>query len=87
MASNNHQQNETPTIASNSSSNAEFYDAESNDESETSCCVFKTVAEIEVTKISKEGNLKEEYCCARCGRSVEELIAREKLKQEGKCRN
>lgn len=83
MASNNHQQNETPTIASNSSSNTEFYDAESNDESE-SCCVFKSLAEIEITKITKEGNLKEEYCCAKCGRSVEELIAREKLKQEGK---
>ncbi|KAI8118660.1 protein SAND [Lucilia cuprina] len=79
MASSNHF--ETPTIASNSSSNAEFYDAESNDDSDT-CCVFKSLAEIEVTRITKEGKFTEEFCCAKCGRSVQELIDREKLKQE-----
>ncbi|KAM7354072.1 vacuolar fusion protein MON1 homolog [Cochliomyia hominivorax] len=73
---------ETPTIASNSSSNTEFYDAESNDEAD-SCCVFKTLAEIEINKVCRaEGNLQVEYCCAKCGRSLQGLIAREELKKE-----
>lgn len=76
MDSNN--QFETPTIESNYSSNTEFYDAESND----ACCVFKSLTEIEVVRTYKDG--KEESCCAQCGRSVQELVAREQLKHEGK---
>lgn len=81
MASNNNF--ETPTIASNSSSNTEFYDAESNDGNDT-CCVFKSLSEIEIINTTKDGALEEDFSCAKCGRSLKELMAKEKLKQKRK---
>lgn len=78
MASNHHIK-ETPTIPAESV-NAEYFDAESN--IEESCCAFKTLKEIEITKISKGGSLKDEYFCAKCGRSLQDLMDREEERKK-----
>ncbi|TMW49858.1 hypothetical protein DOY81_005039, partial [Sarcophaga bullata] len=75
----NHHTKETPTIPAESV-NTEYFDAESN--IEESCCEFKTLKEIEITKITKDGTLKDEYFCAKCGRSLQELMAREEERRK-----
>lgn len=62
-----HNTAETPTIATNN----EFFDAESSDDN---CCASRSNFEIQITKIRRDGEVsEEEYCCAKCGRPVQEL--------------